>query len=91
MVCAVQVRQCDGGGEQQAQTPGLKLLVEDAKREHGVRYAYVWHAMARYRGGVKLAAEGMEHYESALGLGLVTAGTKLIFIVAHKRLQRVED
>jgi raffinose synthase len=43
--------------------------VEDAKREHGVRYVYVWHAMAGYRGGVKLAAEGMEHYESALGWG----------------------
>jgi hypothetical protein len=52
-----------------SQTPGLKLLVEDAKREHGVRYVYVWHAMAGYRGGVKLAAEGMEHYESALGWG----------------------
>jgi raffinose synthase len=35
-----------GGGEQQAQTPGLKLLVEEAKREHGVRYVYVCHAMA---------------------------------------------
>jgi raffinose synthase len=69
MVRVVQARQCDDGGEQQAQTPGLKLLVEDAKREHGVRYVYVWHAMAGYRGGVKLAAEGMEHYESALGWG----------------------
>jgi raffinose synthase len=63
-----------GGGEQQAQTPGLKLLVEEAKREHGVRYVYVWHAMAGYWGGVKPAAEGMEHYESALAYPVQSPG-----------------
>jgi raffinose synthase len=64
----------DGGDDQQAQAPGLKLVVEEAKRDHGVKYVYVWHAMAGYWGGVKPAAEGMEHYESALAYPVQSPG-----------------
>ncbi|CAL4936633.1 unnamed protein product [Urochloa decumbens] len=59
---------------QSQRTPGLKLLVEEAKRDHGVKYVYVWHAMAGYWGGVKPAAEGMEHYESALAYPVQSPG-----------------
>nr|CAB3497751.1 unnamed protein product [Digitaria exilis]CAB3504028.1 unnamed protein product [Digitaria exilis] len=55
-------------------TPGLKLLVEEAKRDHGVKYVYVWHAMAGYWGGVKPSAEGMEHYESSLAYPVQSPG-----------------
>ncbi|KAJ1293072.1 hypothetical protein BS78_01G040000 [Paspalum vaginatum] len=58
----------------QTSTPGLKLLVEEAKREHGVKWVYVWHAMAGYWGGVKPAAAGMEHYESALAYPVQSPG-----------------
>ncbi|XP_072951405.1 probable galactinol--sucrose galactosyltransferase 2 [Typha angustifolia] len=56
------------------QTLGLKLLVEEAKNRHNVKCVYVWHAMAGYWGGVKPAAEGMEHYESALAYPVQSPG-----------------
>ncbi|CAN6322212.1 unnamed protein product [Urochloa humidicola] len=59
---------------QSQHTPGLKLLVEEAKRDHGVKCVYVWHAMAGYWGGVKPSAEGMEHYESALAYPVQSPG-----------------
>jgi raffinose synthase len=64
----------NNNGEQT--TPGLKLLVEEAKREHKVRNVYVWHAMTGYWGGVKPAAEegGMEQYESALAYPVQSPG-----------------
>uniref|UniRef100_A0A0E0KKJ1 galactinol--sucrose galactosyltransferase n=1 Tax=Oryza punctata TaxID=4537 RepID=A0A0E0KKJ1_ORYPU len=62
------------GGETAAATAGLKALVKEAKEEHGVKYVYVWHAMAGYWGGVKPAAEGMEHYESALAFPVQSPG-----------------
>ncbi|GJN22924.1 hypothetical protein PR202_gb10533 [Eleusine coracana subsp. coracana] len=66
--------QNENQSQQQQQTPGLKLLVDEAKREHKVKYVYVWHAMAGYWGGVKPAAEGMEHYESALAYPVQSPG-----------------
>ncbi|CAN6308801.1 unnamed protein product [Urochloa humidicola] len=64
----------DGTNKEQSQAPGLKILVEEAKRDHGVKCVYVWHAMAGYWGGVKPAAEGMEHYESALAYPVQSPG-----------------
>uniref|UniRef100_A0A453E8A9 galactinol--sucrose galactosyltransferase n=1 Tax=Aegilops tauschii subsp. strangulata TaxID=200361 RepID=A0A453E8A9_AEGTS len=60
--------------EQQEETPGLKRLVEETKKEHGVKSVYVWHAMAGYWGGVKPSAAGMEHYESALAYPVQSPG-----------------
>ncbi|VAH73638.1 unnamed protein product [Triticum turgidum subsp. durum] len=58
----------------QDDTPGLKRLVEETKKEHGVKSVYVWHAMAGYWGGVKPSAAGMEHYESALAYPVQSPG-----------------
>ncbi|KAF0910938.1 hypothetical protein E2562_005335 [Oryza meyeriana var. granulata] len=60
--------------ETAAAAAGLKSLVEEAKEQHGVKYVYVWHALAGYWGGVKPAAEGMEHYESSLAFPVQSPG-----------------
>ncbi|KAJ8512999.1 hypothetical protein OPV22_003433 [Ensete ventricosum] len=60
-------------GEGERRT-GLKLLVEEVKKRRNVKYVYVWHAMAGYWGGVKPAAQGMEHYESALAYPVQSPG-----------------
>ncbi|XP_020256622.1 probable galactinol--sucrose galactosyltransferase 2 [Asparagus officinalis] len=57
-----------------SQTPGLKLLVDEAKKHHNCKYVYVWHALAGYWGGVKPAAEGMEHYDSSLAYPVQSPG-----------------
>ncbi|KAK1282077.1 putative galactinol--sucrose galactosyltransferase 2 [Acorus calamus] len=56
------------------QVPGLKRVVDSAKRDHAVKYVYVWHALAGYWGGVKPAEPGMEHYESALAYPVQSPG-----------------
>eukprot|EP00252_Welwitschia_mirabilis_P009526 TRINITY_DN2216_c0_g1_i3.p1 TRINITY_DN2216_c0_g1~~TRINITY_DN2216_c0_g1_i3.p1 ORF type:complete len:636 (-),score=74.96 TRINITY_DN2216_c0_g1_i3:1049-2956(-) len=48
------------------ESSGLKHVVEEAKQRHNVKYVYVWHALTGYWGGVKPAAAGMEHYDTAL-------------------------
>ncbi|THU74050.1 hypothetical protein C4D60_Mb04t29270 [Musa balbisiana] len=60
-----------GEGERRS---GLKLVVEEVKKRRNVKYVYVWHAMAGYWGGVKPAAQGMEHYESALAYPVQSPG-----------------
>ncbi|KAL5197001.1 hypothetical protein ABZP36_000513 [Zizania latifolia] len=63
-----------GDGEGDGETPGLKLLLDEVKGEHGVRQVYVWHAMAGYWGGVTPAAKGMERYEAALAYPVQSPG-----------------
>ncbi|KAK1681317.1 hypothetical protein QYE76_042165 [Lolium multiflorum] len=58
----------------QEETPGLKQLVEEAKKGHGVKSVYVWHAMAGYWGGVTPSAVGMARYEPALAYPLQSPG-----------------
>ncbi|XP_020219140.1 probable galactinol--sucrose galactosyltransferase 2 [Cajanus cajan] len=53
---------------------GLKHVVQEAKQRHGVRHVYVWHALAGYWGGVKPAASGMEHYDTALAYPIQSPG-----------------
>nr|XP_010317879.1 probable galactinol--sucrose galactosyltransferase 2 isoform X1 [Solanum lycopersicum]XP_010317880.1 probable galactinol--sucrose galactosyltransferase 2 isoform X1 [Solanum lycopersicum] len=48
------------------QKKGLKHVVEEAKKQHSVKYVYVWHALAGYWGGVHPAGPGLEHYDTAL-------------------------
>lgn len=56
------------------QTAGLKQLVNEVKQQNNVKNVYVWHAMAGYWGGVKPAAVGMEHYDSALAYPVQSPG-----------------
>ncbi|KAK8651312.1 hypothetical protein V6N13_140919 [Hibiscus sabdariffa] len=56
------------------QVSGLKLVVDEAKQQHNVKNVYVWHALAGYWGGVKPAASGMEHYDTALAYPVQSPG-----------------
>lgn len=60
--------------EDKEQVPGLKHVVDEAKRHHNVKNVYVWHALAGYWGGVKPAAAGMEHYDTALAYPVQSPG-----------------
>ncbi|KAL9361480.1 hypothetical protein Peur_044265 [Populus x canadensis] len=61
-------------GEKNEQAVGLKLVVDNAKQQHNVKYVYAWHALAGYWGGVKPAAAGMEHYDTALAYPVQSPG-----------------
>ncbi|TQD80640.1 hypothetical protein C1H46_033819 [Malus baccata] len=58
------------------QVSGLKLVVDEAKQHHNVKFVYVWHALAGYWGGVKPAATGMEHYDTALAYPVSSPGVE---------------
>ncbi|KAF8403805.1 hypothetical protein HHK36_011911 [Tetracentron sinense] len=61
-------------GKNNDQVPGLKIVVDEAKQHHNVKSVYVWHALAGYWGGVKPAADGLEHYDSALAYPVQSPG-----------------
>ncbi|KAJ7976799.1 Alkaline alpha-galactosidase seed imbibition protein [Quillaja saponaria] len=61
-------------GQSNEQVAGLKHVVDEAKQRHNVKNVYVWHALAGYWGGVKPAATGMEHYETALAYPVQSPG-----------------
>ncbi|XP_058738252.1 probable galactinol--sucrose galactosyltransferase 2 [Vicia villosa] len=61
-------------GEHSEPTSGLKHLVDGVKKHHNVKNVYVWHALAGYWGGVKPAATGMEHYDTALAYPVQSPG-----------------
>ncbi|XP_042484121.1 probable galactinol--sucrose galactosyltransferase 2 isoform X1 [Macadamia integrifolia] len=61
-------------GKNSDQVPGLKVVVDEAKQKHNVKSVYVWHALAGYWGGVKPAATGMEHYETAMAYPVQSPG-----------------
>ncbi|MED6206779.1 putative galactinol--sucrose galactosyltransferase 2 [Stylosanthes scabra] len=61
-------------GQNNEQVSGLKHVVDEAKKNHNVKNVYVWHALAGYWGGVKPAAVGMEHYETALAYPVQSPG-----------------
>ncbi|XP_048431958.1 probable galactinol--sucrose galactosyltransferase 2 isoform X2 [Pyrus x bretschneideri] len=58
------------------QVSGLKHVVDVAKQHHNVKFLYVWHALAGYWGGVKPAATGMEHYDTALAYPVTCLGVE---------------
>lgn len=61
-------------GEHNEPTSGLKHLVDGVKKHHNVKNVYVWHALAGYWGGVKPAATGMEHFDTALAYPVQSPG-----------------
>ncbi|KAI3959708.1 hypothetical protein MKW98_018808 [Papaver atlanticum] len=61
-------------GKDKDQAPGLQHVVTEAKQHHNVKFVYVWHALAGYWGGVKPAAAGMEHYDTALAYPVQSPG-----------------
>lgn len=61
-------------GKGEDPVPGLKVVVDEAKQHHNVKYVYVWHALAGYWGGVKPAAAGMEHYDTSLAYPVQSPG-----------------
>ncbi|KAK9125313.1 hypothetical protein Scep_014159 [Stephania cephalantha] len=76
-------------GKKSEQVPGLKHVVDESKQHHNVKcvptvasfvlptpfaFVYVWHALVGYWGGVKPAADGMEHYDSALAYPVQSPG-----------------
>ncbi|XP_054814635.1 probable galactinol--sucrose galactosyltransferase 2 [Prosopis cineraria] len=61
-------------GQNNEQSSGLKHVVDEAKQHHNVKYVYVWHALVGYWGGVKPAASGMEHYDTALAYPVQSPG-----------------
>lgn len=61
-------------GEHNEPTSGLKHLVDGVKKHHNIKNVYVWHALAGYWGGVKPAATGMEHYDTALAYPVQSPG-----------------
>lgn len=61
-------------GQNNEPTSGLKQVVDNAKQRHNVKSVYVWHALAGYWGGVKPAATGMEHYDTALAYPVQSPG-----------------
>ncbi|KAM2568595.1 hypothetical protein TB2_008810 [Malus domestica] len=58
------------------QVSGLKHVVDVAKQHHNVKFLFVWHALAGYWGGVKQAATGMEHYDTALAYPVMCPGVE---------------
>ncbi|KAI5318434.1 hypothetical protein L3X38_038142 [Prunus dulcis] len=61
-------------GHHSEQVSGLKHVVDEAKQHQNVKFVYVWHALAGYWGGVKPAATGMEHYDTALAYPVSSPG-----------------
>ncbi|KAK1551060.1 hypothetical protein Q3G72_029490 [Acer saccharum] len=53
---------------------GIKNIVDIAKKKHGLKYVYVWHAIGGYWGGVRPGVKEMEEYESLMKYPMVSKG-----------------
>jgi raffinose synthase len=63
-------------GQNKEEVSGLAHVVHEAKKKHNVKYVFAWHALAGYWGGVKPAASGMEHYDTALAYPVSSPGVQ---------------
>ncbi|XWS11427.1 hypothetical protein CRYUN_Cryun38cG0082200 [Craigia yunnanensis] len=55
---------------------GLRHIVTEIKEKHSLKYAYVWHAITGYWGGVTPGVTEMEHYESKLAYPITSPGVQ---------------
>lgn len=55
---------------------GLCHIVTEIKEKHALKYAYVWHAITGYWGGVRPGVDGMEHYESKMAYPVSSPGVQ---------------
>ncbi|KAL5786379.1 hypothetical protein ACOSQ2_008771 [Xanthoceras sorbifolium] len=53
---------------------GIKNIVDIAKKKHGLKYVYVWHAITGYWGGVRPGVKEMEEYGSLMKYPTVSKG-----------------
>ncbi|KAL1335081.1 probable galactinol--sucrose galactosyltransferase 6 [Arachis ipaensis] len=53
---------------------GIKSIVDIAKKQHGLKYVYVWHAITGYWGGVRPGVKEMEEYGSVMKYPMVSKG-----------------
>ncbi|KAI9191599.1 hypothetical protein LWI28_010665 [Acer negundo] len=53
---------------------GIKNIVDIAKKKHGLKYVYVWHAIGGYWGGVRPGVKEMEEYGSLMKYPMVSKG-----------------
>ncbi|MBA0873461.1 hypothetical protein Goshw_002517 [Gossypium schwendimanii] len=55
---------------------GLRHIVTEIKQKHALKYAYVWHAITGYWGGVRPDVTEMEHYESRVVYPISSPGVE---------------
>ncbi|KAK4803966.1 hypothetical protein SAY86_003783 [Trapa natans] len=55
---------------------GLRHFVTEIKEKHKLKFAYVWHAITGYWGGVKPGVPEMEHYESKMAYPVSSPGVQ---------------
>ncbi|KAK1581871.1 hypothetical protein Q3G72_009819 [Acer saccharum] len=55
---------------------GLRHIVSDIKENHDLKYAFVWHAVTGYWGGVRPGVTEMEHYDSEMAYPVSSPGVQ---------------
>ncbi|XP_012464745.2 probable galactinol--sucrose galactosyltransferase 1 [Gossypium raimondii] len=70
--------QKDGKEGHRVEDPALGLchIVTEIKQKHALKYAYVWHAITGYWGGVRPDVTEMEHYESKVVYPISSPGVE---------------
>ncbi|OWM81110.1 probable galactinol--sucrose galactosyltransferase 1 [Punica granatum] len=70
--------QKDGKEGSRVEDPALGLchIVTEIKDKHNLKYAYVWHAITGYWGGVRPDVTEMKHYESKMTYPVSSPGVQ---------------
>ncbi|KAG8378712.1 hypothetical protein BUALT_Bualt07G0013800 [Buddleja alternifolia] len=57
-----------------SESANLKELIHDIKENYGLKYVYMWHALAGYWGGVLASSETLKKYNSKLAYPMLSPG-----------------